>query len=88
MIVGGCNIKAIAIANISVYNNSIESWKNVASLSSGMSQVAIAAINDNTIIAIRGYTLGGTTAHAMSPCVATVELGQAKKIMKPSIVPT
>ena len=82
MIIGGRNIDGTATANISVYNDSTGSWKNIASFSSGRSQVAIAAINDNAIIAIGGYTLGGTTAHAMSSCETTVELGQAK-IIKP-----
>ena len=88
VIVGGRNINGATTANIGAYNNSTESWRNVASLSSGRSQVATAAINGNRIIAIGGYTLGGTTAHAMSPCVATVKLGQAKKIMKPSVIPS
>jgi len=85
VIVGGRNINGIATDNISMYNDSTESWRNIASLSSGRSQVAIATINDNSIIAIGGYTLGGAKAHAVSSCVTTVELGLAE-IIKPTII--
>ena len=82
--VGGRNKGGSATDDISVYILS-RSWRKVASLSSARSQVAVAAINDNAIIVFGGYTKGGTTASAMSSCVDTVELGQAKKI-KPTIL--
>ena len=42
--------------------------------------IAIAAVNNNTIIVIGGCTKGGSVANANSYSLTTVELGQAQLI--------
>ena len=65
-------------ADIKMYDNSNKSWKKIGSLSSARSQVALAAVYNNAIIIIGGYTKGGSTANCESSSVTAVEMGQAE----------
>ena len=67
-------------ADIKMYDNSNKSWKKIGSLyiSSARSGVAIAAVYNNGIVVIGGYTKGGGMANAKSSSLKLVELGQAE----------
>ena len=65
-------------SDIKMYDNSNKSWKKIGSLSSARSSVAVAAVYDNAIIIIGGYTKGGGMATCKSSSVTVVELGQAE----------
>ena len=78
MIVGGQDTFGTTTADIKMYDNSNKSWKKIGSLSSARSDVAVAAVYDNAIIIIGGYTKGGSVANAESSSVTIVELGQAE----------
>ena len=65
-------------ADIKMYDNSNKSWKKIGSLSSARFRVAVAAVYNNAIIIIGGYTKGGSMANAKSSSVTVVELGQAE----------
>ena len=67
----------IPTADIKMYDKSSELWKKIGSLSSARSSVAVAAVYNNAIIVIGGYTKG-SMANAKSSSVTVVELGQAK----------
>ena len=72
MVVGGHDDGTTA--DIKVYDN--KSWKKIGSLSSARSQVAVAAVYNNAIIIIGGYTNGDGIANRDSSSVTVVELGQ------------
>ena len=78
--VGGDDQNDAPTSDIKMYDYSSKSWKKVASLSSGRSDVAIAAVSNNAIIIIGGCTKGGIHANAQSSSLTTVELGQAQLI--------
>ena len=63
---------------IKMYDNSNKSWKKVGSLSSARARVAIAAVYNNAIVVVGGYTTGGSVATAKSSSLTVVELGQAE----------
>ena len=67
-------------SDIKMYDDSSKSWKNISLLSSARSQIAIAAVNNNAIIVIGGYTKGESMDNALSSSLTTVELGQAQLI--------
>jgi len=69
-----------ATSDIKMYDDSSKSWKNISSLSSARSQVAIATVHNNAIIVIGGCTKGGSRDNAKSSSLTTVELGQAQLI--------
>ena len=79
MVVGG-QVSGIPTSDIKMYDDSSKSWKNISSLSSPRSTVAIAAVNNNAIIVIGGCTKGGSVDNAMLSRLTTVELGQAQLI--------
>ena len=60
VVVGGRDQSGTTTSDIKMYDDSSKSWKNISSLSSARSQVAIAAVNNNAIIVIGGYTKGGS----------------------------
>ena len=68
----------ILTADIKMYDNSNKSWKKIGSLSSARSCVAVAAVYNNAIVIIGGYTKGGSGTIAKSSSVTVVELGQAE----------
>ena len=79
VVVGGEDTTgAILTADIKMYDNSDKSWKKIGSLSSARSRVAVAAVYNNAIVVIGGYTKGDTAANAKSSSLTIVELGQAK----------
>ena len=65
-------------ADIKMYDNSNKSWKKIGSLSSARSSVAIAAVYNNAIVVIGGYTKGRSMANCNSSSLTVVELGQAE----------
>jgi len=66
--------------DIEMYDKSTKTWKKIDSLSFARSRVAIAAINNNDIIVIGGYTKVGSVTNAMSSSLTVVELGQVEKM--------
>ena len=75
VVVGGHHHKVIATtSHIKMHDESSNSWRKIALLSSARSGVAIAAVNDNAIIVIGGFHRRGEDAIASS--LTTVELGQ------------
>jgi len=83
VVVGGQDQSATTTtSDIKIYDNSSKSWKNTSStLSSARSRVAIAAINNNAIIVIGGFSKGGSMDSRQSSSLTTVELGQAQLSM-------
>ena len=76
VVVGGEDTTGtIPIADIKMYNSSNKSWKKIGSLSSARSAVAVAAVYNNAIVVIGGYT---KSANAKSSSLTIVELGQAE----------
>ena len=80
VVVGGSDQSGTTTSDIKIYDDSSKSWKNISSLSSARSQVAIAAVNNNAIVVIGGYTKGDSVDNRHSSSVATVELGQVQLI--------
>ena len=79
VVVGGWNHNdCISAPDIKMYNYSRKSWKKIGSLSSARCDVAVAAVYNNAIVVIGGYTKGDTKANALSSCLTVVELGQAE----------
>ena len=79
VVVGGEDTTGTSTA-VNMYDNSNKSWKKIGSLSSARSGVAVAAVYNNAIIIIGGYTKGGSMTTAKSSSVTVVELGQAERI--------
>jgi len=65
-------------ADIKMYDNSNKSWKKIGSLSSARSGLAVAAVYNNAIIVIGGYTKGESIDNHKSSSLTLVELGQAE----------
>ena len=80
VVIGGEDQSGTPTSDIKMYDDSSKSWKNISSLSSARSDVAIATVNNNAIIVIGGYTKGGTEDDCKSSSVTTVDLGQAQLI--------
>ena len=78
VVVGGHDQSGTTTSDIKMYDDSSKSWKNISSLSSARSLVAIAAVSNNAIIVIGGFTKGGSWDKHKSSSVSTVELGQAQ----------
>ena len=78
VVVGGEDATDIPTADIKMYDNSNKSWKKIGSLSSARSAVAVAAVYNNAIVVIGGWTKGDTLANAKSSTLTVVELGQAE----------
>jgi len=78
VVVGGCDQSDTTTSDIKMYDDSGKSWKNISSLSSARSCVAIATVSNNAIIVIGGYSKGGSGDNHLSSSLTTVELGQAQ----------
>ena len=78
VVVGGQDTTGTPTADIKMYDNSNKSWKKIGSLSSARSCVAVAAVYNNAIVVIGGYTKGGSIADGKSSSLTVVELGQAE----------
>lgn len=86
MIAGGTDQNAsIPTSDIMIYDETSNSWRKVASLTSARSEVAIATINNNAIIVFGGCTKGRDETISRASYLSTVELGQAK-ISKPTLI--
>ena len=80
VVVGGRDQSGTTTSDIKMYDDSSKSWKKISSLSSARSKVTMAAVNNNAIIVIGGFTKGGSVANVLSSSLTTVELGQAQLI--------
>ena len=78
VVVGGKDTTYTATADIKMYDNSNKSWRKIGSLSSARCGVTVAAVNNNAIIVIGGYTTGGDKGSRKSSSLKLVELGQAE----------
>ena len=78
VVVGGND--DISTSDIKIYHDSSKSWKKTASSPFAKTEVAIAKINKNFIIAIGGCANRKTVATANISSLTTVELGQAQVI--------
>ena len=76
--VGGYDQSQAAVSDIKMYDESIKSWRNIASLSSTRAHPGVAVINDNAIIVIGGCTKTGSVEIRKSSSLMTVEIGQAE----------
>ena len=78
VVVGGEDTTGTPTADSKMYDNSNKSWKKIGSLSSARSSVGVAAVYNNAIVVIGGYTKGDTVANRESSSLTVVELGQAE----------
>ena len=78
VVVGGRDDDGTSTADIKMYDNSNKSWKKIGSLSFARSYAAVAAVYNNAIVIIGGYTKGGSMDSCKSSSVTVVELGQAE----------
>ena len=74
VIIGG-SVKGVPTSDVSLYDSSKNSWRKVDSLTSARSNVAIALLNNNSIIVIGGNRSGGSVEGAMASSLTTVEIG-------------
>ena len=89
VIVGGRNRSSTASTDcIKVYDNSNESWKTIATLSSSRGRVAVVTISNNAVIVIGGVAQIGEQDQSKSYNLTVMELGQAglTQLRKPSII--
>jgi len=78
MVVGGQNYSGQPTSDVKMYDEYNKSWKTMALLSSARTDVTVAAVGDNAIVAIGGFTKAGSVSNALSSSLTTVELGQAQ----------
>ena len=77
-VVGGCDTTGTT-ADIKMYDGTTEKWKKIDSLSFARSRAAVAAISNNAIIVIGGYTKEGGFSDRKSSSSIVVELGQVAR---------
>ena len=65
-------------ADIKMYDSSNKSWKKIGSLSSARCGVAVAAVYNDAIVVVGGFTKGGAIDNAKSSSLTVVELGHAE----------
>ena len=75
VIIGGCDDQSKAVNNISLYDDSSNSWRTVSSLPISGAGATVATINDVIIVA-GGYTDGSTIETAVVTTLTSVVLGQ------------
>ena len=78
VVVGGEGATGTSTVDIKMYDSSNKSWKNIGSLSSARSRVAVAAVYNNVIIMIGGCTKSDSWANSRLSSLTVVELGQAE----------
>ena len=76
VIVGDCNTNGIVTSDITIYNETKNSWWKVGSLTSPRHSVGVALLNDNNIIVIGGCTDGSDVDTASASSLTTVEIGK------------
>ena len=75
LIIGGYDVKGVAISDISLYDTSKKSWIQVDNLTTARCYVGVATISSNTIIVVGG-TSGGLGVEAnLSSSLPIVEIG-------------
>ena len=75
VIIGGCDIKGVPTCDITLYDSSKNSWRNVNSLTSAKDCVGVALLNNNSIIVIGGTSGGVGAEEGMACSLTTVEIG-------------
>ena len=75
VIIGGDDNQLKAVNNISLYDDSSDSWRTVSSLPISCAGATVATINDVIIVA-GGYTDNSTTENANATTLTSVVLGQ------------
>ena len=75
IIIGGENQSNVPTSDVSLYDIRKKSWSKVDLLTSARSCIGVSLINDNTIIAIGGYTKGAGVEAAKSSSLTIVEIG-------------
>ena len=65
----------VCTSNVSLYDIHNNLWRKVDSLTSARISMGVSLIHSNTIIAIGGYTQGGSIEAARSSSLTTVEIG-------------
>ena len=80
MIAGG-SFNSKLSSDVFILDAESHAWKKVASLTSPRSSVAIATINNTTIMVIGGYSKGGSVEAAAESSLTTVELGEASELV-------
>ena len=78
LVVGGHDTSMTA--DIKMYDRNLEKWRKIDSLSYARCSTAVAAINNNAIVVIGGYTKHGSTSDCMSSSLTVVELGQVEAL--------
>lgn len=76
MIIGGCDNKGVTTSDVAIYDMSQKSWRIVDSLTMARDSVAVALLNNNTIIVIGGTRGGVGVTSAMESSLTTVEVGK------------
>ena len=74
VIIGG-NVNYVPTCDITLYDSSKNSWRNVDSLAIARYNVAVALLNNNSIIVIGGCSGGSDVEAAMASSLTTVEIG-------------
>ena len=77
-IIAGGSLKGNLTSDVFICDTHNRLWKKVASLTSPRANVAIATINNTTIMVIGGYSKGGSVEAAAESSLTTVELGEAE----------
>ena len=75
VIIGGRNNRGKAVNNISLYDDSSDTWRTVSTLPISCAGATVATIND-TIIVAGGYTDGSTMESINATTLTSVVLGQ------------
>ena len=75
VIIGGSDVKGVTTCDITLYDSSKNSWRNVDSLTSARKHIGVALLNNNSIIVIGGCSGGVGIKGAMASSLTTVEIG-------------
>ena len=78
VIIGGDNIKGFPTVDIRALDETRNSWKRIASLTTAKSATAVVPINNVSILVIGGFTRGRDVEDAMVHCISTVEKGTVR----------
>jgi len=75
VIIGGKDVKGVCTSDVSLYDETKNSWKKVDSLTSTRHHVGVGLINNSTIIVIGGASGGSGIERVMASSLTTVEIG-------------
>ena len=82
VIIGGGDINYAPTSDISLYDNSSDTWKKIDSLTSARDSVGIGNLSEHEIIIIGGATGGVGVKGAKESSLTTVEIGKIVPIRK------